>query len=1031
MPLLLLTLIKEQTAQAPVAYYQPLRIYDEALNLFELQKYASAHESFSRYLSDGRAKEATIEMNARYYTALCALYLTQPDADFQLEKFIRDFPESPWCGRAYWELARFNYQRKYFKAALEWFLKIEASELKENELAEYYYKRGQCYFEKKDLQAARMDFAISKKYESEYKSPSIYYYSHILYVSDDLQTALDGFLSIQEDERFSGSLPDYITTIYHRQRKWNDVISYAVPQIDKGKVDKEKSRANLSRMIGDAYFRLADYNGAEKYLQIYVSISDKANITLEDYYQLGVAEMNIGKIESAVTHLSRCNTNNDKLHMMASYKLGDCYLKLGKKEYARNAFEQASKMEFDKDVQEDALFNYAKLAFELSFNPFHEAIDAFERYLKQYPNSARHDEAYEFLLNVYMKTKAYERALSALDQIREKDLRIRQAYQVVAFNRGVELFRAENYPRADSLFLKSRLYPVDPVMHAECVFWQAEIAYRSQKYEKAIEVYNQFLITPGARTSPLQPLAEYGLGYSNFKIGTSATADNEALAYYRNARSSFERYCSTAPTSNRKQLGDAYARSADCHFAEKSYLKAVEDYDKAVQSGMAGKEYAVFQKAMCYGFAEMPEKKSWVLKNLLQESPNSKFEVEAKYEIARTYLLQDRLTEAREYFMQVLNTHATSHFAKFAMRDMCLVLVKESKTDELRVHWEQIKSRYKNDAVVCDAYVICKGLLIEDPNFQNDARLICGATQSEVEQEVYLKAVAPAQEGNCELGIIKLSEYLRNFQPAFYRLDANYYLSQCYARTQNRDKCLEACNEVIALGSSAYLEDCLVMAGDISFSMQDYSQAITHYRDLEQVAVSKTNVLKAQIGLMESHYNRKENSEALQYIDRLMANQDIKHEEAEHAKLIKARILMIENRLNEAKIIFQELINSPGEVGPEACYSMSNCMYKLNECKEAEKQLFDCISQFSGWEDWKFRSFLLLADVYICLKDEFQAMATIDAILENAKSDWVIAEANAKKSSLIKPVIETPAPSANDGEEEENPNELFPEENND
>jgi TolA-binding protein len=1014
-----------------VAYYQPLRIYDEALNLFELQKYAAAHESFARYLSDNRSKEATIEMNARYYSSLCALYLTQPDAEFQLEKFIRDYPESPWCGRAYWELARFNYQRKHFKAALEWFLKIETNELKENELSEYHYKRGQCYFERKDIQSARMDFAVSKKYESEYKSPSIYYYSHILYVSDDLQSALDGFLTIQNDARFSATLPEYITTIYHRQRKWSEVIDYAVPQLEQDKLDKEKSKAHLSRMIGDAYFRLADYNGAEKYLQIYISTIDKATISLEDYYQLGVAQMNIGKFEAAVSNLSKCNSNNDKLHMMASYKLGDCYLKLGKKEYARNAFEQASKMDFDNDVQEDAMFNYAKLAFELSFNPFHEAIDAFESYLKKYPNSSRHDEAYEFLLNVYMKTKAYERALAALDQIREKDLRIRQAYQVVAYNRGVELFRSENYTRADSLFKRSMLYPVDANIHAECIFWQAEISYRSQKYEKAIEMYNQFLVTPGARTSSLMPLAEYGLGYSNFKLGTASTADNDALVYYRNARSAFERYCANTTISNRKQLGDAYARSADCHFAEKSYLKAVEDYDKAVQSGMAGKEYAVFQKAMCYGFAEMPEKKSWVLKNLLQDSPNSKFEVEAKYEIARTYLLQDRLVEAREYFTQVLNAHATSHFAKFAMRDMCLVMVKESKTEELRAHWEQIKSRYKNDAVVCDAYVICKGLLIEDSNFQSDARLICGATQSEVEQEVYLKAVAPAQEGNCELGITKLSEYLRNFQPAYYRLDANYYLAQCYARNNNRDKCLEACNEVVSLGSSAYLEDCLVMAGDISFEIKDYSQAITHYRDLEQIAASKTNVLKAQLGLLESHYNRKENTDALQYVERVLANPDVKPEIAEHAKLIKARILMNDNRLAEAKIIFQELINAPGETGPEACYSLSKCMYKLNECKETEKQLFDCISQFSSWEDWKFRSFLLLADVYVCLKDEFQAIATIDAILENTKTDWVIAEANAKKNALVLPVIETPAPASTEGEEEENPNELFPEENND
>jgi tetratricopeptide (TPR) repeat protein len=271
---------------------------------------------------------------------------------------------------------------------------------------------------------------------------------------------------------------------------------------------------------------------------------------------------------------------------------------------------------------------------------------------------------------------------------------------------------------------------------------------------------------------------------------------------------------------------------------------------------------------------------------------------------------------------------------------------------------------------------------------------------------------------------------LKNFQPAFYQLDANYYLAQCYARKENRDKCLEACNEVISLGSSAYLEECLAMAGDIAFTFGDYSQAITHYRDLEQIAVSKSNVSSAQVGLMESHYHRKEFNEALQYVDRVLNNPDVKAEVANHAKLIKGRILLSNDRFAEAKLVFQSLISASGELGPEACYGVSICMFKLNECKEAESQLFDCIGTFSAWEEWKFKSFLLLADVYICLQDEFQAIATLDAILENAKVDWVINEATAKKNSLVKPLIENPLPPKPE-DDETNPNELFPEENED
>ena len=40
-------------------------------------------------------------------------------------------------------------------------------------------------------------------------------------------------------------------------------------------------------------------------------------------------------------------------------------MKLNNKQSARNAFQFASKTDFDKTIKEDALFNYAKLSVEL------------------------------------------------------------------------------------------------------------------------------------------------------------------------------------------------------------------------------------------------------------------------------------------------------------------------------------------------------------------------------------------------------------------------------------------------------------------------------------------------------------------------------------------------------------------------------------------------------------------------------------------------------------------------------------------
>jgi len=56
---------------------------------------------------------------------------------------------------------------------------------------------------------------------------------------------------------------------------------------------------------------------------------------------------------------------------------------LNNKQNARSAYFAASKPDFDKQLQEDALYEYAKLSYELDFNT--QALSATRLYLKNYP----------------------------------------------------------------------------------------------------------------------------------------------------------------------------------------------------------------------------------------------------------------------------------------------------------------------------------------------------------------------------------------------------------------------------------------------------------------------------------------------------------------------------------------------------------------------------------------------------------------------------------------------------------------------
>jgi tetratricopeptide (TPR) repeat protein len=184
---------------------------------------------------------------------------------------------------------------------------------------------------------------------------------------------------------------------------------------------------------------------------------------------------------------------------------------------ARGAFRNASKYAFDKELQEDALFNFAKAAYELSYDPYNEAVRAFEEYIDKNPNSERVDEAYEFLLKVYLTTRNYEAAIKSIDKMKNVNDGLKETYQRISYLRGTELFHDLRFKNAVHYFKRSDKYPVNPKVTARAIFWQAEAYARMRKWRAAEEHYNLFMEVPSAINMSEFGMAHYGIAYVYFE----------------------------------------------------------------------------------------------------------------------------------------------------------------------------------------------------------------------------------------------------------------------------------------------------------------------------------------------------------------------------------------------------------------------------------------------------------------------------------------------------------------------------------
>ena len=976
-------------AQRTEIYTHDSKSYREALELFGKEKYAASLKLFESYMQQLPDRHLEQYINAEFHAGVCALYLYHKDAEFRLEKFVQMHPESPWVRKVYYELANYNYRRKRYKKSLEWFEYIEMKDLKQEELAEFKFKRGHAFFMQDRFEEARPDLFEVKDIESEYQAPATYFYSHISYESDQLQNAYDGFKKLEDDPNFSPLVPYYLTQILYKQKKYDELLEYAPAFVDSTASKDIKRQPEIAQLVGDAYYRENKYAQALPYLEQYHDDARASDVTREDHFQMGYTYYTLERPADALEHFNAASDGDDELAQSSIYHMADCYLKLDQKPYARTAFEQASTMDYNIKLKENALFNYAKLSYELSYNPFHEAITAFEEYIEAYPNSVSSDEAYEFLLQVYMKSKNYEKALASLDKIENKDTRTKEAYQIVAFNRGVELFRGGSYDNSLTFFEKVSTYPVNNALIAEALFWKGEIAYMKKQYTKCVALYNSFLQQPGAYNSELYVLGNYGLGYAQFK-----------QEKYPLAVSAFRKYIDSDRNKTDKQLNDAYLRVGDCYYVAKDYAPAINYYDKAIGMNEANRDYALFQKAICYELSEQPNKAIGILNKLLTEQTDSKFTVDTKSELGKIYLSMDRYSDAKEQFQGIIDENPTSLHVKYALRDLCLIYVKERNTDKVLEIWNTIKTQYPNDKVALDTYNLVENTLINEGQL-NDLPPVVNVSDDDIELKIYRAAEDLAITGDCNAAIPKLEEYLIKYQPGFKATEANYYLANCYFEQGELDKALEAYNFVVAQPLSDYTEESLVAAATLNYNKKNYEQALNHYIALEAINPTlKNNLLEAQIGQLRCYYLLSKYDEALEYANKVIDNPNTPADILKSAYLWRGKIRFDNRAWDDAYYDFVEVDKLGGEEGAESKYHMAEIAYNKGAFESAEKEVFEMIEGYSSYSKWKYKSYLLLSDIYIGMEDYFQARATLNTIIENVDEEWVVDIANQKLSRL-------------------------------
>ncbi len=976
-------------AQKTAIFTDKDALFKQGLDLFDKKQYVQAQKSFLDYVAVSNSR--ILKTDAIYYSAACAIEVFNKDGEWQMKQFVEKYPESNKINNANFYLGKSNFRKKKYPETIEFLEKVDIYKLDKEQLAELYFKRGYSYLETGKDEKAKTDLYEIKDVDNKYAFPANYYYSHIAYKEKSYETALQGFNRLVGNETFGSVVPYYITQIYFIQGKYDKVVKEAPALLnDSANVQKE---GEINRMIGESYFNLKDYTNALTYLKKTNSSTPQGN------YALGYCYYKINDCANAVISFEKVTVNKDSLAQNAWYHMADCYVKLGEKLKAKNAYYSAYQIDLDKKITEDALFGFAKLSYELDFSPFNEAVKAFTKYLKEYPNSSRKEECYNFLINVYSTTKNYDLAIKSIEAIGTIDPILKVTYQKLIYFRGVEYFNNNDLDNAEKQFKKSLQQNTDLKLNALNQYWLGEISYIRKDYTTSIDLWKKFQVMDGALQLVEYDLSNYAIGYAYFQ--------RQEKDDYSNANISFRKFLLTKNTYDENKITDAHIRVGDSYFMNRDFAQASDNYKIAIAKNKLDVDYCLYQKALCDGLNKNYNEKISELKKIESRYPGSNYLSAALNEIADTYYnnVKDQ-DNAIIYYNKILKNYPNSSFTSNANAQLGNIYYERKQDDKAFEYFDKfVKYDSKSDAAK-DVLEIIKKIFTEKGKIDEMEKYFVALgnplSENQIEKATYIAAYdAFYTQKDCDIAMPKWEAYISKFPNGKYINEAQFSYAECNYDKGLFEKALPGYLFVIQKPRSLYSEVSLSKAAYLYYKDKKYTEALPLYLQLQEFAETPSNKSLARLGAMRSSFYLNQFETALTESGKVLNTEKLTPQQTTEAKYMKAKSLYETGRYDDAMLEFKAMTKASKNVtGAEAYYYIARIQFNKKEYKEVEKTINKLISYEYSNDDWNNKGMLLLADAYMAKGEDADAQVILETLIDNKAKQEYIDEAKKRLEAL-------------------------------
>ena len=972
-------LLSVLVAAPAMAVAQPGVMSSEALGylergklMYESHNYVGAIDQLEQMKR--LPNNASMLEQADYYIALSKFERGEESSLDALLQFIDRYPASPLAVEAQLKVGNYYFYRGQWESALLSYSLVRNRSLDIDSDEDLLYRRAYSNLRLGNYREAEHQYYELEK-SPRYGGATDFYKAYIEYAQGQYDAAEEHFARIPQGSELGYQSQYYLAQIEYNKKHYRQVI-------EKGKELLEAQQndyfdAELNRLLGESYYHMGNDAEAKIYLRRYLN-----NPEGEPYrtaaYTMGVLDYRDGNYQSVIDEMLHVTDGSDALAQSAYLYLGQAKRNLNDLNGANMAFQQAATMDCDKNVKETAFYNYAVGLSKGARTPFDKSIDLFEDFLNEYPNSRYKDNVEGYLVDAYMSTTDYQRALTSINRIKKPGSKVLTAKQNVLYNMGVQALSNNRSAEAAEYFKQAiAVGNYDKTALNESRLWLAEAQYRAGNYKDAAR-YQQEYVSNTNKSDENYGIAQYNLGYSLF-----------GQKRYAEAKTAFQNAIASKKLSN-DLVADAYNRIGDAQYYARDFGGAQSSYDQAMKldKNTSG-DYSMYQKGIMMGLSHQYADEINQMDALIKAYPNSDLAPQAMLEKGNAQALLGKNNDALDTYASLLKKYPKSVEARKGLLQTALVNKSIDKEDAAIEAYKKVIREYPTSdeaqAAAEDMKLIYadRGQLAEFGKFLNSVPNAPKIDVNEVERLTFEAAEKSAISDRPSID--KMQQYLKDYPAGAYASKAKYYIARYHYSKGNYNDALKAIDESLQGGGDAsYAQDALAMRSDILSRQGKLDEALRSYKELAERASSEDNRTLAQLGAMRVAKQMGNWNEVRQITTTLLDRGGLTANEEKEVNLDRGLSLAQVGNTQEAETAFRALAKDPSsEYGAQASYELSRMQYEMGNLNGAEQTINALIDAGTPHNYWLAKSFLTLADVYYKRGNVSQAREYLQSLKSN------------------------------------------------